>query len=114
MLTHVRRAALFRSTTSGREVCMRCTSIARKCAVLLCSVAAAFGSQSPSPLQMRAGIGIRFADDEVLKLSVQAGARDVVIYGGPGSGFVPGTRERLKGRRASYEQYVALRKRLES
>ena len=92
---------------------MRCTSIARECG-LLCSIVAVCGwSQSPSP-QMRAGLGIRFADDEVLKLAVQVGVRDVVIYGGPGSGFVPGTRERLKGRRASYEQYLALRKRLES
>ncbi len=91
---------------------MRCTSIAREC-VLYSIVAVVGWSQSPSP-QMRAGLGIRFADDEVLKLAVQVGVRDVVIYGGPGSGFVPGTRERLKGRRASYQQYLALRKRLES
>src|SRR4051794_8356151 len=106
---------------------MRCTSIFRDSAVnmalvaqlylravLLCTILCVSArSQSASP-QMRAGLGIRFADDEVLKLAVQVGVRDVVIYGGPGSGFVPGTRERLKGRRASYEQYLALRKRLES
>jgi mannonate dehydratase len=62
--------------------------------------------------QIRPALGIRLVSDEVLKLAVQMGVRDVVIYGGPASGFVPGTNERLTTRRATYEQYVALRKRL--
>jgi mannonate dehydratase len=74
---------------------------------------AAFGQSPTAPEQMRAGLGIRFATDEVLKLAVQFGVRDIVIYGGPASGFVPGTNERLTSSRATYEQYLALRKRLE-
>lgn len=73
----------------------------------------AFGQSPAAPEQMRPALGIRFVTDEVLKLAVQFGVRDVVIYGGPASGFVPGTNERLTSHRATYEQYLALRKRLE-
>jgi len=69
-------------------------------------------SQQAGTDRIRPALGIRVVTDEVLKLAVQMGVRDVVIYGGPVSGFVPGTNERLTTRRASYEQYVALRKRL--
>jgi mannonate dehydratase len=82
-------------------------------AALCCVLAAAVAAQADGP-RMRPGLGIRVAGDEVLRLAFQLGVRDVVIYGGPGSGFVPGTNDRLSGRRASYEQYLALRKRLES
>ena len=89
-----------------------------QCFVLLLtafSLASGLCGQAPtSPEQMRPALGIRFATDEVLRLAVQFGVRDVVIYGGPGSGFVPGTNERLTTRRASYEQYLALKKRLDT
>ncbi|HYZ87196.1 MAG TPA: mannonate dehydratase [Bryobacteraceae bacterium] len=76
-------------------------------------VASVFGQSQAGTDQIRPALGIRVVTDEVLKLAVQLGVRDVVIYGGPASGFVPGTSERLTTRRASYEQYLALRKRLE-
>jgi mannonate dehydratase len=96
---------------------MRCISIVRYTACLAVVFAVAAGpllNGQGSADRMRPALGIRFATDEVLKLAEQVGVRDVVIYGGPASGFVPGTNERLKTRRASYDQYVALRKRLES
>jgi len=77
-------------------------------------VLAAAISLAAQSQQLRPALGIRLATDEVLTLAVQFGVRDVVIYGGPASGFIPGTNERLITRRATYEQYLALRKRLES
>jgi mannonate dehydratase len=62
---------------------------------------------------MRAGWGITVLDDDVLKLAAQMGVRDVVLYGGPGARTVPGTTEPLTTRRATYEQYLAARQRLE-
>jgi mannonate dehydratase len=63
---------------------------------------------------MRNGWAIRFANDEVLKLSAQLGVRDIVIYGGPGSAYLPGTDQPLNKPRAVYQDYLALRKRIES
>jgi mannonate dehydratase len=91
---------------------MNCTSIVCNSALLLAFAVLLNGQ--PTADNMRPALGIRFATDEVLRLAVQFGVRDVVIYGGPASGFVPGTNERLTTQRASYEQYLALRRRLES
>jgi mannonate dehydratase len=70
---------------------------------------------------MRSAWGIAAATDEVLKLSAQLGVRDIVIYGGPGWEFnrgswrmKVGTDQSLKPSRAGYEDYLALRKRVES
>jgi mannonate dehydratase len=52
--------------------------------------------------------------DEVLKLGEQLGVRELVIYGGPGSGKLPGTDQPLNKPRAEYEDYLALRRRVES
>src|SRR5687768_7752153 len=69
---------------------------------------------------MRSAWGIAAATDEVLKLSAQLGVRDIVIYGGPGWEFnrgswrmKVGTDQPLKPSRAGYEDYLALRKRVE-
>jgi mannonate dehydratase len=69
---------------------------------------------------MRAAWGIAAATDEVLKLSAQLGVRDLVIYGGPGWEFnggswrmKVGTDQSIKAR-AGYEDYLALRKHVES
>lgn len=69
---------------------------------------------APANLQMRPAWGIRDASDEVLRLAVQLGVKDVVIYGGPGAKNVPGTDRLLDKPRASYEDYLAIRKRLDS
>jgi len=63
---------------------------------------------------MRNGWAVMTATDEVLQLSAQLGVNDLVIYGGPGMDMVPGTGEALKGPRATYEDYVAMRERIES
>jgi mannonate dehydratase len=70
--------------------------------------------QRNSDPRMRNGWAIRFANDEVLKLSAQLGVRDIVIYGGPGSAYLPGTDQPLNKPRAVYQDYLALRKRIES
>ena len=48
-------------------------------------------TQKQAPENLRTGLGISVASDEVLRVAVQLGVCDVVIYGGPGSGKVPGT-----------------------
>ena len=63
---------------------------------------------------MRNAWAIRVATDEVLETSAQLGVKDIVVYGGPGFPWKPGTAEPLNEPRASYDDYVALRKRLES
>jgi mannonate dehydratase len=76
------------------------------------------GPGSPTQKQasenLRTGLGISVASDEVLRVAVQLGVRDVVIYGGPGSGKVPGTDRKLTKPRAGYQDYLELRQRLES
>jgi mannonate dehydratase len=71
------------------------------------------GSATDAPDGMRAGWGITVLADDVLKLAVQMGVRDVVLYGGPGAKTVPGTMQPLTTARATYEQYLAARQRLE-
>ena len=57
---------------------------------------------APHPAGMRAGWGITVADEDVLKLAVQLGVRDIVIYGGPGARTLPGTATPLSKPRADY------------
>jgi mannonate dehydratase len=81
--------------------------------LLCCAIlGAAWGQQTP-PAVMRSAWAVRDATDEVLKLAVQFGIKDIVIYGGPGSMNVPGTAQRLTKPHADYEDYLALRRRLE-
>jgi mannonate dehydratase len=63
---------------------------------------------------MRAGWGINDLTDDVLKLAVQMGVHDIVLYGGPGNKNVPGTSRPLNKARAGYEDYLAARRRIES
>ena len=63
---------------------------------------------------MRNAWAIRVATDEVLETSAQLGVKDIVVYGGPGLPWSPGSAEPLSTPRATYDDYVALRKRLES
>ena len=63
---------------------------------------------------MRAAWGINVVDDDVCKLAVQMGVRDVVLYGGPGAKNLPGTAQVLTKPRAEYQDYLAVRRRLES
>ena len=75
----------------------------------LCLMAAPAAAQP-----MRPAWGINNLTDEVLKLAVQMGVRDVVLYGGPGARTVPGTAQPLAKPRADYSDYLAARQRLES
>lgn len=84
------------------------------CLLLPTLLAASQTTSSRSDLDMRAAWGIRDASDEVLRLAVQLGVRDVVIYGGPGATNIPGTDRPLNKPRAGYEEYLALRRRLDS
>ena len=79
--------------------------------------------ESEKKTNMRSAWGIAVATDEVLKLSSQLGVRDIVIYGGPGWQFNRGSWRMkvasaadpsLQQSRAGYEDYLALRKRVES
>ena len=63
---------------------------------------------------MKNAWAIRVATDEVLRTSAQLGVNDIVIYGGPGWPYLPGTLEPLNKPRATYEDYAALRDRLNS
>ena len=63
---------------------------------------------------MRNAWAIRVATDEVLETSAQLGVKDIVVYGGPGAGVLPGTADSLRGPRATYDDYAALRDRLGS
>lgn len=80
------------------------------CFLLLAEIASA---QKPAT-SMRPAWGIRNLNDEVLTAAAQLGVRDVVIYGGPSAGTIPGTDQPLKKPRASYEDYLGMRRKLES
>lgn len=64
--------------------------------------------------RMRPAVAISVATDEVLKLASQLGIRDIVVYGGPGSARMPGSDLSLSKSRADYNDYLALRRRIES
>lgn len=76
--------------------------------VLLC-----WSATAQSRPGMRAAWGITVLNDEVLTAAAQLGVRDVVIYGGPGAATLPGTDQPLAKPRATYEDYLALRRKLE-
>ena len=76
--------------------------------------AAAVALAAEPPSQMRAAWAVRETTEEVLKLAVQLGVRDIVLYGGPGARNVPGTAQPLSKPRADYQDYLAVRQRLES
>ncbi|MEW5978306.1 MAG: mannonate dehydratase [Acidobacteriota bacterium] len=75
---------------------------------------AAVQKSSDEKPKMRPAWAIRVATDEVLQLASQMGVRDVVVYGGPGAATLPGTDKPLSKPRADYEDYLALRRRLEA
>jgi mannonate dehydratase len=72
------------------------------------------GARTPEPAGMRPAWAIRVATGEVLKLAAQFGVRDIIVYGGPGAATEPGTSTPLAKPRAGLEDYLALRRRLES
>jgi mannonate dehydratase len=72
------------------------------------------GERNAPPAGMRAAWGINVVDDDVCKLAVQMGVRDVVLYGGPGAKNLPGIAQPLTKPRADYHDYLAARRRLES
>ena len=63
---------------------------------------------------MKNAWAIKILDDEVLNTSVQLGVKDIVIYGGPGFSFIPGTDIKLNKSRASLEDYKELVKKVSS
>ena len=71
-------------------------------------------ARTPEPAGMHPAWAIRLATDEVLKLAAQFGVRDIIVYGGPGAATLPGTATPLAKPRAGLEDYLALRRRLES
>jgi mannonate dehydratase len=72
----------------------------------------ASAADAPPP-GMRAAWAIRVLTDDVLATAAQLGVKDAVLYGGPGAGNVPGTDRPLSTPRATYEDYLAVRRRLE-
>ncbi|HZP02532.1 MAG TPA: mannonate dehydratase [Terriglobia bacterium] len=69
---------------------------------------------NPTERRMRPAVAITKATDEVLTFASQLGIRDIIVYGGPGSTHLPGSEEPLSKPRASYQDYLALRQRIES
>lgn len=63
---------------------------------------------------MKNAWAVRIADDEVLETSFQLGVKNIVFYGGPGADVLPGTDRPHDKDRNAYEDYVALRERVES
>ncbi|MDP6666777.1 MAG: mannonate dehydratase [Dehalococcoidia bacterium] len=63
---------------------------------------------------MKNAWAVRVATDEVLQTSVQLGVNNLVFYGGPGMGVLPGTDQPHGKDRNTYEDYVAFRERVES
>lgn len=72
------------------------------------------GAGQATERRMRPAVAITSATDEVLKFASQLGIRDIIVYGGPGSSHLPGSQEPLSKPRAGYNDYLALRKRIES
>jgi mannonate dehydratase len=84
------------------------------CSLLLLAVPADANSGDSHSAGMRAAWGLTIIDDDVCKLAVQMGVRDIVLYGGPGAKNLPGTGQLLSKPRAEYKDYLAARERLES
>jgi len=93
---------------------LRILAIELYCLLLAASPSVADEKQGTQPVGMRVAWGITVVDDDVSKLAVQMGVRDVVLYGGPGAKNLPGTAQVLTKPRAEYQDYLAVRRRLES
>ena len=63
---------------------------------------------------MKNAWAVKILDDEVLQTSVQLGVKDIVIYGGPGFKFYPGTGIELNKPRATLNDYKELSKKVNS
>jgi len=63
---------------------------------------------------MKNAWAIRYATDEVLQMSVQLGVKNLIFYGGPGTGLLPASDEPHGKDRNYFEDYVAFRERIES
>ena len=63
---------------------------------------------------MKNSWAIRDATDEVLELSAQLGVKNIVVYGGPGLDAQIGSTNALDNHRNTFDDYVAIRKRMES
>lgn len=63
---------------------------------------------------MRHAWAIGNCTEEALRTSAQYGVRDLIIYTGPSATTVPGTNQPLGKPRTEYQDYLALRRRVES
>ena len=63
---------------------------------------------------MKNSWAVRDATDEVLELSAQLGVKNIVVYGGPGRDVQIGATNALDNHRNTFDDYVAIRKRMES
>ncbi len=63
---------------------------------------------------MKNSWAVRYATDEVLETSVQLGVKNIIFYGGPGVDVLPASDLPHGKERNTYEDYVALRERIES
>ena len=63
---------------------------------------------------MKNSWAVRDANDEVLELSAQLGVNNIVVYGGPGGDAQIGSSPVRHEYRNTFDDYVAIRKRVES
>ena len=63
---------------------------------------------------MKNSWAVRDATDEVLELSAQLGVKNIVVYGGPGLDVQIGSTNALDNHRNMFDDYAAIRKRMES
>ena len=63
---------------------------------------------------MKNSWAVRNATDEVLELSAQLGVKNIVVYGGPGLDAQIGSADVRNDYRNTFDDYVAIRKRMES
>ncbi|MQG37036.1 MAG: hypothetical protein FI719_01655 [SAR202 cluster bacterium] len=63
---------------------------------------------------MKNSWAVRNATDEVLDLSAQLGVKNIVVYGGPGLNAQIGSADLPNDYRNTFDDYVAIRKRIES
>ena len=64
---------------------------------------------------MRQSWAVSSVDDEVMRTSAQYGVEDLIIYTGPGTKTLPGSKEPLqRKKRPDYEDYLALMSRVKS
>ena len=63
---------------------------------------------------MKNSWAVRDATDEVLELFAQLGVKNIVVYGGPGLDAQIGSTNAVDNYRNTFDDYVAIRKRMES